>query len=239
MPHTNSVLQLRARELAQSRRPFLARGSRAVRCDACLLTQSNCICASKPRVVCRSAVCLLMYKGEVYKPSNTGRLVADVVADNYAFQWQRTEHDPELLALLAHPAYQPIVVFPHEYAVPDRCIHTPRRLPGIQQGKVPLFLLLDGTWREARKMFNSPYLATLPVLGITPEQASLYKLREAAHSHQLCTAEVAIEVLKLADDHAAADALNHYFHVFRERYLAGRANHHGQQAEKLSRHHSL
>jgi DTW domain-containing protein YfiP len=49
---------------------------------------------------------------EALKPSNTGWLVADVLADTYAFGWARTETDPALLALLADPQWQPYVVFP-------------------------------------------------------------------------------------------------------------------------------
>ena len=116
------------------------------------------------------------------------------------------------------------MVFPHQYAEPERCIHSPAELPTLQQGKIPLFVMLDGTWREAKKMFRSPYLQTLPVLGIQPEKGSEYQLREAAHLHQLCTAEVGIEILKLAEDHIAAQALAEYFLLFRERYLAGKAN---------------
>lgn len=228
MPHQNAVLELRARELAQSTRPFVARGSRATRCAHCLLTHTQCICAHRPAVESQSAVCLLMYKGEVYKPSNTGRLIADVIQDNYAFQWQRTVHEPALLSLLQSPQYQPVIVFPHEYADPAQCITSPLSLESIRQGKRPLFVFLDGTWREARKMFNSPYFAQIPILGIQPEKASAYLLREAAHPHQLCTAEVAIQVLALAGDQAASEALSEYFALFRQRYLAGRANHHSR-----------
>jgi DTW domain-containing protein YfiP len=84
--------------------------------------------------------------------------------------------------------------------------------------------MLDGTWREASKMFKSPSFATLPVLGIQPEKASTYQLREAAHEHQLCTAEVAIEILKMADDNHAADALAEYFYQFRKAYIAGKGH---------------
>jgi DTW domain-containing protein YfiP len=84
--------------------------------------------------------------------------------------------------------------------------------------------MLDGTWREASKMFKSPSFDTLPVLGIQPEKASTYQLREAAHTHQLCTAEVAVEVLKMAGDSLAADALGEYFHQFKKAYIAGKAH---------------
>ncbi len=221
MTHLNSVLALRLQELQRTTKPFNARGSKVVRCDHCLLPQADCICFAKPTPCANSAFLFLMYTGECFKPTNTGRLIADVAMDNHAFVWDRTQPDPALLALLSHPAYQPIVIFPTQYASPERCITDTAH--AANTGKIPLFILLDGTWREAKKMFSkSPYLDNFPVLGIQPEQASSYQLREAAHLHQLCTAEVAIEVLKVAKDIAAANALADYFHTFRKHYMAGK-----------------
>lgn len=193
-----------------------------MRCEQCLLPAADCICARKPDIISHSAFCFIMYTGECYKPSNTGRIIADVIADNHAFVWDRTRPDAAMLALLSDTRYAPIVVFPQQYAEPERCIDSPLTLVTVQSGKIPLFVMLDGTWREAKKMFKSPYLAKLPVLGIQPQQASSYQLREAAHLHQLCTAEVAIEVLKLANDAAAATALAVYFDVFRRAYITGK-----------------
>jgi DTW domain-containing protein len=220
--HLNSVLSLRQRELAKATRVFNARGSKVKRCEQCLLPLPDCICACKPQINSLSAFCFIMYTGECYKPSNTGRIIADVISDNHAFVWDRTQPDAAMLALLQDSRYAPIVVFPQQYAEAERCIDSPLQLTTVQQGKIPLFIMLDGTWREAKKMFKSPYLATLPVLGIQPQQASTYALREAAHLHQLCTAEVAIEILKLAQDTAAAQALQQYFDVFRRAYIAGK-----------------
>tara|TARA_R110001592_G_scaffold59200_1_gene179622 strand:- start:74238 stop:74633 length:396 start_codon:yes stop_codon:yes gene_type:complete len=123
-----------------------------------------------------------------------------------------------------NPAYLPMVVFPHEYAQAKHCIKHADDLDGVSQGKKPLYILLDGTWREAKKMFRSDYLQCLPVLGLQPSDPSEYALREAVHLHQLCTAEVGVEVLKLQGDIEAADSLNAYFQIFRDRYLAGKAN---------------
>ena len=222
MSDTNSVLKLRTQELAKATRVFNARGSKVKRCEQCLLPQTDCICTSKPSVSSHCAFCFIMYTGECYKPSNTGRIIADVIADNHAFVWDRTKPDATMLALLNNTGYAPILVFPQQYAEADRCINSPLELTAVQSGKIPLFIMLDGTWREAKKMFKSPYLAKLPVLGIQPEQGSRYQLREAAHLHQLCTAEVAVEVLKLANDNAAATALAEYFAVFRRAYIVGK-----------------
>jgi len=218
----NAILTLRRQELAKATRVFNARGSKVIRCDACLLPQADCICAAKPQPLARAAFCFIMYTGECYKPSNTGRLICDVAADNHAFVWDRTKPDPALLALLTHPKYAPIVVFPEQYAAPERCIRDTQALSEATADRIPLFVMLDGTWREAKKMFRSAYLAPLPVLGIQPEHASDYLLREAAHLHQLCTAEVAISVLQLAQEPDAAAVLAAYFKVFRQNYLKGK-----------------
>ncbi|MCF2948969.1 DTW domain-containing protein [Paraglaciecola aquimarina] len=218
----NSVLRLRSKQLLQSTRAFKARGFKVKRCEFCLIPQTECICSQRPKISSQCAFCLLMYKDEYYKPSNTGRIIADVIPDNHAFLWHRVTPEPAFLNLLQHPDYAPIVVFPHEYAQPEKCIDSPLDLPAVQKGKTPLFIMLDGTWREAKKMFKSPSLAKLPVLGIQPQSTSNYRLREAAQDHQLCTAEVAIEILRLANDHLAANALAKYFEVFREAYIVGK-----------------
>ncbi len=220
----NSVSVLREQALARATKPFVARGSRAIRCPVCLLAQVHCICAARPYPTQSCALCLLMYTGEMFKPSNTGRLLADVISDNHAFQWERTRHDPQLLALLQDPRYLPLLIFPHEYCAPQRRISDPTPLLASHPERLPLFVILDGTWREARKMFNSPYLASLPVLAVPPASGSDYQLRAAAHSHQLCTVEVGIALLQLINDLPASRALDTYFAHFRDRYLAGRAN---------------
>lgn len=218
----NSVLLLRTAELAKASRAFNARGSKVQRCEHCLLPATACICAQKPSHGGSCAFCFIMYTGECYKPSNTGRLICDVIADNHAFMWDRTRPDPRLLALLTDSRYAPVLIFPQQYANAERCLHSGTELSAATSTKIPLFVMLDGTWREAKKMFKSPYLATMPVLGIQPEQASRYQLREAAHLHQLCTAEVAIEVLLLAGEDESASQLADYFFKFRRAYMLGK-----------------
>ena len=217
---SHAVARLRAARLARSAKPFLARGCRAVRCPACRLALSHCLCAWPPRVEAQSAVCLLMHDVEALKPSNTGWLIADVLADTSAFGWLRTTVDPALPALLSEPQWQPYLVFPGEYAAPERVVSEVRLAPG----KRPLFVLLDATWTEARKMFRkSPYLDSLPVLSFKPEQLSRYRLRRSRRGDHLCTAEVAALCLELAGDQRAGEALDAYLDVFSQHYLAAKA----------------
>jgi DTW domain-containing protein len=217
-PH--AVARLRAERLARSAKPFLARGGpKGERCAGCRLVPSHCICALRPQVPTRAGMCLLMADIEPLKPSNTGWLIADVVADTWAFGWARTEVHPGLLALLANPAWQPYVVFPGEFVAPERVVTqvAPEHAP---HGKRPLFILLDATWPEARKMFRkSPYLDRFPVLSLAPEQVSRYRLRRSRRDDHFCTSEVASLCLELAGEGAAAQVLDAYLDVFTHHYL--------------------
>ncbi|MDU0355251.1 DTW domain-containing protein [Paraglaciecola aquimarina] len=116
-----------------------------------MIPKSECICSQRPIIQSDCAFCLLMYKDEYYKPSNTGRVIADVIPDNHAFVWHRVTPDPELLALLKHPDYAPIVVFPHEYALAEQCIDSPLQIPAVQQGKSPCLSCLMVRGEKLRK----------------------------------------------------------------------------------------
>ena len=220
MPHAVSLV--RAARLARSAKPFMARGgSTRERCAGCRVAVSHCLCALRPSVPTRAGVCLLMADIEALKPTNTGWLVADVVPDTFAFEWARTQVDPALLALLDDPRWQPVVVFPGDYATPGRLVHA---VPAsADPGRRPLFILLDATWNEARKMFRkSPYLDRFPVLGLRPEQVSSYVLRHSRRDDHLCTSEVAALCMELAGEAPAARALDAWLDVFTHHYVQAR-----------------
>ena len=214
-PH--AVSRLRATRLALSTQPFLARGGiKGERCAGCRLVPTHCICAVRPDVSTHAGVCLLMADIEPLKPSNTGWLIADVVKDTFAFGWARTKVDPALLSLLADPQWQPFVVFPGEFVAPERLVHTVQ----TRTGQRPLFILLDATWPEARKMFRkSPYLDALPVLSLNPEHVSNYQLRRSRQDDHFCTSEVASLCLSLVGESFAAQTLQTYLDVYTQHYL--------------------
>ncbi|WP_243410122.1 tRNA-uridine aminocarboxypropyltransferase [Pokkaliibacter plantistimulans] len=209
------------------RKPFNARGANVRRCQACQLPEQGCICAYKATAAADCEFWLIMHHDELFKPSNTGRLIADVLPTTEVFEWSRIDPPAALLERLADERYQPYLVFPA-----DEPEDQARLLPFQRQtGKTPVFILLDGTWRQARRMFrHSKWLQSLPLISFTPERSSGYGLREAAEESHLCTAEVGVELLKLAGE-PAAEVLAHYFYVFNVHYLAGRRGTHQDDAE--------
>lgn len=200
------------------RRPYLARGAGVKRCDTCRLPEQVCICEHQSKVHANCEFWLLMHHNEFYKPTNTGKLIADSIANTRVFEWSRTEPPQALIEALNDPAYFPCLVFPEGEDYSARMVdHCP------QDGRIPAFIILDGTWRQARRMFrHSRYLQHLPVVEPKSERVSSYSLRRSKIAHHLCTAEVAIALLEKQEDRAAARHLEGYYERFNREYIATR-----------------
>ena len=121
-----------------------------------------------------------------------------------------------MLTLLADPQWEPYLVFPGEFVPAERVVTEVQVVPG----KRPLFVLLDATWPEARKMFRkSPYLDRLPVLSLQSGQLSRYRLRRSRRDDHFCTSEVGALCLELAGETLAAQTLEAYLDVFTNHYV--------------------
>ncbi|WOT06872.1 tRNA-uridine aminocarboxypropyltransferase [Shewanella youngdeokensis] len=209
---------------AISSKPFSARGKNVVRCQCCLLAEQFCTCADRTQVNSELAFLLIMYDDEVLKPSNSGRLIADIIPDTHAYIWSRNEPNRKMLSIINDPQYQAYLIFPAEYAIANQTVVShvdPAELP---VGKKPLFIVLDGSWREAIKMFRkSEYLHHLPMFSFSPESAASYALRKGARDFQLGTAEVASLALFAAGEPENAAVLQAWFALFVESSLHGRS----------------
>jgi len=87
-----------------------------------------------------------------------------------------------------------------------------------------LLIFIDGSWREARKIFNkSEYLSKLPVLSIEPTRLSQYMMRHSENEQHLATAEVASIVLDQLGENPASGVLSSWFDVFRESYMLSKS----------------
>jgi DTW domain-containing protein YfiP len=220
---------------------YKSRGQRVIRCDLCRLAKEYCICSIAPEknsINTKAGFLLLMYDTEVLKPSNTGKLIADLIPDTFAFLWSRTIQNDELLAVLNDEKWQPFVVFPKEYTDDSRQVYT--QDVTCDKGKRPLFIMLDGSWREAKKMFRkSPYLDKFPIVSFDPKQSlyenteitedkispvgndSRYTVRKTTLEHQFSTAEVGARVLEMAGEKNNASLLDLWFDVFNYQYQKG------------------
>lgn len=220
---SNQYLHLRAQRLAESTREFLARGKSVVRCEHCQLAAFACICPWRPELKARCEFVLLMHRNEVFKPTNTGRLIADILPQHtHVFCWSRTGPSQRLLDLLNDPLRRCMIVFPmdaNEVGIKRRALIT--KLPADE--KVITFILLDGTWKQSGRMFHlSHWLEAIPCVRLPEELVRGYAVRKSHQEHYLSTAEAARLCLEMANEIYVANALQDYFHLFNQHYLATR-----------------
>lgn len=145
---------------------------------------------------------LLTHEREVYKASNSGRVVlATLPQDCTRIIWQRRQADPRLLAALEnktlallHPDGEPI-----ESWASDQ-----------QQ-----YVCIDATWQHAAKIYRqSAYLQQLPRVSLPPGQVSNFKRRRNQRAGGLCTAEAIACLLRTKGLTDKADRLDAAFARF-------------------------
>jgi len=209
---------LREKCLAKSSREFKARGKSVRRCSNCQLADYACICDYRPQLQSRSEFILLMHRNEVFKPTNTGRLIADVLPQNtHVACWSRTEPEPQLLALLKDERRRCFIVFPE--GDDNHCATS--GLP--QDDKINTFILLDGTWKQGRRMLTlSRWLDGIAVLAFPETLMRGYAVRKSEHRYQLSTAEAGGLCLQLTGETTQANRLFDYFTLFNQHYVATR-----------------
>lgn len=145
-------------------------------------------------------ITLLTHFKEFEKRSNTGRLVVDVLGrDAEQIRWDRMNPPARLLEEIE--AGGVALVYPGAADENDG------DLSGITQ-----CIIIDGTWHEARKIHQrSPYLQAVRRICLKTGQKSAYNLRKNQKEFGLCTAECAIEVLRLSGNFCEAELLQERF----------------------------
>ena len=233
-PKPNSYQLLRQQCLATATREFNARGKSVARCENCQLALKACICHWKPAGNISCEFILLMHREELFKPTNTGRLIADVFPDQtLAFCWSRTEPDPELIQLMRDPTRLSLIVFPDETRVHRFEKNTSGK---IDSDRLLTFILLDGTWKQSGRMFHlSRWLDELSTFSLTDVRAGDYAVRKSHQQEYVSTAEAAAACLDAFGDSSSADLLRDYFAVFNQHYLATRGGYTPETSEAHQR----
>lgn len=191
-------------------------------CNKCGLPIINCLCDNTPIIKTDSKIWILSTEKEFYRPSNTARLL-NIINPNSTeiFLWERTKTPEELVANLNNEIYNPFLLFPIEDNETAG-----RNVEFKHTDKIPAFIIIDGTWKEARKILRrSAYLENLPPISLHPTFNSNYDLRRGIVEGNLCTIEVAIEVLKLNGELENSQVVNEFFKLFLNNYKAGLSGH--------------
>lgn len=189
-------------------------------CSACGFTH-NCICQHQPALDSQVEFALLYHENELDKLTNTGRLLLNSLPKAKSYLWQRKVPPENLIERINQEDTETWILFPSASPTLSSEYHQ-RKDPTKKQ----LFILLDATWQEAKKMVNkSPWLKVLPCLELTPTEASRYHLRRNQSQGNLCTCEAGIEVLEMTKEPENAQALSIYYDQFLAVFQAERSGH--------------
>ena len=216
---------LREQCKTNSMRPFIARGSNAVRCPQCLMAEFACFCHLRENYSSPVEFILLFHRDEIHKPTNSGRLIADLFpADTKAYLWSRTTPDQELLEHLKSKQGNCTILFPNtETATAQkRQQRSPVSLHKSNHDK-HTFIILDGTWKQASKMFHqSEWLKDIPHFEINSEAQRSFLVRHSSHQMQFATAEVTAMLLDSLGHSDSSEKLLNYYQAFNEHCLISR-----------------
>ncbi len=187
----------------------------AVRCPRCRVHQSLCICALIPRLATRTRLLLFIHRAEVRKPTNTGRLAADCLA-NSEIVIRGHEGQPST-PFVAAAGTQPLFLFPRAGAIP---------IAEFAGSKQPVTLIVpDGTWRQAAKVRNRvPGMAEVPCVSLPEGPPSLYRLRTETHDGGLATIEAVARAMGILEGPEIQLAIERVFLAMVERTLWSRGD---------------
>lgn len=148
-------------------------------------------------------ITLLTHDKEFAKRSNTGQVVVDVLGSAAEqVRWDRTNPPAKLIEEIE--AGGVALIYP---GAADET--------GINLADFKHFIIIDGTWHEARKIHQrSPYLQQVSRLCLKAAGKSVYNLRKNQKESGLCTAECVIEILRGTGNIAEAERLQESFLAF-------------------------
>ncbi|OVE66942.1 hypothetical protein CCS79_16810 [Clostridium diolis] len=187
-------------------------------CNKCGLPIINCICDIVPKIETKAKMLILSTEREFRRPSNTARLLKLVNPESTELiLWERVKTPEKLIEYINSDDYEIHILFPMDDDEPVERKHKCKDLE-----KIPAFIILDGTWKEAEKILRkSDYLKKLPRISLNLINKSEYTLRKGASEGELCTIEAAIEVLKLNSEFENAQLIKGTFDLFMRSFKAG------------------
>ncbi|AGV17892.1 DTW domain-containing protein [Vibrio sp. B513a] len=184
--------------------------------------QFNCMCSLMPKLTSEHNILLLMHPNELKRDTNTGQLLEQCQLNIERVIWDRKQPPAESLTLLADPSRYPVLLFPCEESITLEHVV----LQSQQQTKTPLFIILDATWQEARKMINkSRWLEGIPTMGLSASADSQYQLRRNQQQGNLCTFEVAAHLLGQLGEQNNQQQMQRFFAHYLALFQAEKSGH--------------
>ncbi|MCY2960530.1 MAG: DTW domain-containing protein [Planctomycetota bacterium] len=184
------------------------------RCARCALHLRLCLCGFVQPIALPTRVVVLRHRRELYKPTNTGRLVPLTLAHGEVRSFGDRGVELEIGDLL-QPERRPLLLYPSADSRPlTRAV--------CEDGPVTL-IVPDADWRRAFKLATrEPALASVPRVHLPSGPPSEYRLRRHMNPRFVATFEAVARALGILEGPEVQARLEYVFRVMVERTLWSR-----------------
>ena len=191
-------------------------------CNECGLPVITCICNKIKKVESTAKFIILSSEKEVYRNTNTAALLKLVnPKSTEIIIWKREKKSQEIFKYINDEMYNIYLVFPDINEDMKK-----RKIKYVKDDKIPVFIIVDGTWKEAWKIIRkSDYLRYIPLISLETNLVSKFNLRRGQDEGNLCTIETAIEILKINEEKDIYNSIESDFELFLISYKAGSSGH--------------
>jgi DTW domain-containing protein YfiP len=190
----------------------------AGRCLRCFLPRAQCVCAEIPTIPTATRFVLIRHSTERYRASNSGRLVAAALPECDVHDYG-VRGAPFQESVLPRDAW---LLFLPERDRDERLTDRHTILSGGDLTPPPTVILLDGTWKQARKMSRRiAALDDLPRYQVTPTAAPLRRMRRAPSEEAMGTLETVAQFLRTFETEDQAVQLEELYRKFAARLRSG------------------
>jgi DTW domain-containing protein YfiP len=184
------------------------------RCSRCVLHLRLCLCATVRPIDLATRVVVLRHRRELFKPTNTGRLVT-LSLSNGEVRTFGTRDEAFDATNLVDPARRTLLLYPTadsgELSLDDA-------------DERPITLIVpDADWRRAHKLVSrEPALVDIPRAHLPSGPPSSYRLRRHTDPRFLATFEAIARALGIVEGLPVRAHLEHVFRLMVERTLWSR-----------------
>lgn len=179
------------------------------RCLRCHVKIAHCVCAAIPVVESAIEIVVIRHAREGWRSTGTAR-IAGLALPKLRFV---DYGDAALPARAELPAL----------LLPGACALYPSPEPTPAPPQLKQLVVLDGTWRETRRMWHRlEILHPLPKLSLPQQARSMIRLREPTFEGGRSTLEAIADALALLEGPAVAEPLHALHALYVERVLRAR-----------------
>lgn len=185
-------------------------------CLACGYPLVVCICTAITKTAVDTEIIILQHPTEKNRAKNTARLISLVVPDTKLIVGEgAADFEQVKQHLLTQKSRETsvAVLFPS----PASTILSEVSQPTLK--KIQTLILIDGTWRKAKKMWQlNPWLWPFVVSRLEADSKSRYRIRKGSEAGGLSTLEAAALALEILED-ADTKPLYRAFEAMQDKWL--------------------